>query len=68
MRPIAANIECIILYILTMDVPFQIFVNVPASWVVVGMVSGAACCSAIVTAGRSFRINFMIISCTLPHN
>jgi hypothetical protein len=67
MRTVAANIECIILSILTMDVLFQTFANVPVSWVVVGMVSRAACCSASVTAGRSFRTNFMTISCTLSH-
>jgi len=47
-----------------MHVPFQIFANVPASRVVVGMVSGAAYFSASVTAGRSF----MTISCTISHN
>jgi len=51
MRTVAANIDCIILFIIPMHVPFQIFANVPASRVVVGMVSGAS-----VTAGRSFYI------------
>jgi hypothetical protein len=68
MRTDATYIACIILYILAMHVPFQIFANVPASRVVVGMVSGATCFSASVTAGRSFCINFMTISCTFSHN
>jgi len=63
-RTVAANMDCIILYILPMLVPFQIFANVPASRVVFGMVSGAAYFSASVTAGRSF----MTISCTISHN
>lgn len=68
MRTVAANIDCIILYTLPVHVRFQIFANVLASWVVIGMVSGAAYFSASVTAGRSFYINFMTISCTISHN
>jgi len=68
MHTVASYIACTILYILPMHVPFQIFANLPASRVVVRKVSGAACFSASVTAGRSFCINFMTISCTFSHN
>jgi hypothetical protein len=59
MHTVAVNIDCTILYILPMHVHFQIFANVLASRMMVGMVLGAACFSASVTAGRSFHICFM---------
>lgn len=68
MHTVAANIDCIILYFLLMHVPFQIFADIPASRVVAGMVTEAACCSTSVLAGQSFRINVVTILCTFSRN
>jgi hypothetical protein len=64
----AANIDCIILYFLRLHAPFQIFADIPASRVVAGMVTEAACCSTSVPAGQSFHINFMTVLCTFSRN